>query len=200
MASSRRLVQLASDTGFYALGLILRRGLAFVTLPVFTRLLSTREFGIIAVLGTVRELASVAFELGMPNSSARLYYDCHGPEERRRLFGTLLLFLMGTSLLGTLLLVWAGPALWGLVAEDLPFHPYVSLTLVAVFLSGMGILPRTLFRVTNRVPLHTSLGLAQGVLTSAVSIGLVMGGFGVMGSVVGNLLAAGVFFSSFAGT
>lgn len=199
MASTRRLAQLASDTGFYALGLVLRRGLAFVTLPVFTRFLSTREFGILAVLGTVRELASVVFELGMPNSSARLYYDCPGPAERRRLFGTLLLFVMGTSLLGTLLLVWAGPALWDRVAPDLPFHPYVSLTLATVFLSGMGILPRTLFRVTNRVPLHTSLGLAQGVLTSAVSIGLVMAGFGVLGSVLGNLLAAALFFSSFAG-
>jgi O-antigen/teichoic acid export membrane protein len=195
---SGRLLRLARDTVFYSTGLVLRRGLAFVTLPVFTRFLTVSDLGMIAVLGTVRELLNVLFELGIPNSSARLYYDCRTDEDRRRLFGTLFLFIMGTSLAGTLLLVLVGPAAWAQVAPEIPFHPYVSLTVATVFLSGMGILPRTLFRVTNRVPLYTSLGFAQGSLTAGVSIALVVVfDLGVLGTVVANLVVSLLFFSSF---
>lgn len=198
---SGRLLRLARDTLFYSSGLVLRRGTAFVTLPVFTRFLTVSDLGVIAVLGTIRELLSVIFELGIPNSSARFYYDCRSEEERRRLFGTLFTFIMATSLVGCLLLVLVGPALWGSVAPNIPFHPYVSLTVVTVFLSGMGILPRTLFRVTNRVPLYTTLGLVQGVLTAAVSIGLVVVfDLGILGTVLGNLAVSLLFFSSFSAT
>lgn len=197
----RRLAQLASDTFFYSVALILRRGLAFVTLPVFTRFLTVREFGMLAVLSTVRELLSVVFEQGIPNSSARLYYDCRDEAERRRLFGTLFLFTMACSLAMSLLLLWVGPWLWGAVSPDIPFHPYVSLTIVTVFLLGAGMLPRTLFRVTNRVPLYTTLGVVQGVFTTAVSVALVVvWGFGALGSVLGNLTASAVFFSSLSTT
>lgn len=195
-----RLLQLLSDTLFYSVGLVLRRGISVITLPVFTRYLSMQEFGILSVISTVRELLSVIFEWGVPNSSARFYYDCRTEEERRRLFGTLFLFIMAASLVGSLLLVWIGPALWSRFVRDVPFHPYISLTIVTVFLLGMGILPRTLFRVTNRVPLHTTLGVAEGVSAAGLSIALVaVWNLGILGPVLGNLGAClGFFFIFFA--
>lgn len=195
---SRRFIQLLSDTIAYSVGLVLRRGISIITLPVFTRYLSLQEFGVLSIISTVRELLSVIFECGIPNSSARFYYDCRTEEERRRLFGTLFLFLMATSFAGCLLLVWVGPALWSRVVRDVPFHPYISLTIVTVFLLGMGILPRTLFRVTNRVPLHTTLGVAEGVLAAGLSIALVtVWNLGVLGPVLGNLGACLGFFFIF---
>lgn len=195
-----RLAQLVSDIFFYSAGLVLRRGISIVTLPVFTRHLSVQEFGVLSIISTVRELLSVVFEWGIPNSSARFYYDCRTEEERRRLFGTLFLFIMVTSFAGCLLLVLAGPAYWNRFVLDVPFHPYISLTIVTVFLLGMGILPRTLFRVTGRVPLYTTLGVGEGVLAAGLSIALVaIWNLGAMGPVLGNMGACfGFFFIFFA--
>ncbi len=193
-----RSVQLLSDTLCYSVGLVLRRGISIITLPVFTRYLSVQEFGVLSIISTVRELLSVLFEWGIPNSSARFYYDCRTDEERRRLFGTLFLFIMAASFAGCALLVWVGPLYWNRFVLNVPFHPYISLTIVTVFLLGMGILPRTLFRVTGRVPLHTALGVGEGVLTAGLSIALVtIGNFGVMGPVLGNLGACLSFFFIF---
>lgn len=196
----RRLIQLFNDTLAYSVGQVLRRGISIITLPVFTRYLSLQEFGVLSIIGTIRELLSVIFECGIPNSSARFYYDCRTEGERRRLFGTLFLFIMATSFAGCLLLVWVGPAYWNKVVRDVPFHPYVSLTIVTVFLLGMGILPRTLFRVTYRVPLYTTLGVAEAVLAAGLSIALVaVWDLGVLGPVLGNLGAClGFFFIFFA--
>ena len=194
----RRFVQLLSDTTFYAAGQVFRRGISIVTLPVFTRFLTMGELGMLAVIGTIRELLIVVFQLGLPNSADRFYFDCRTEGDRRRLLGTLFLFLMASSLVGTLLLVWAGPILWDRVVPDIPFHPYVSLTVVTVFLTGMATLPRSLFRVTHRVPLFTGLTALQGALTAGLSIALVVvWDLGILGPVLAALIVSAIFFVVF---
>jgi hypothetical protein len=76
----------------------------------------------------------------------------------------------------------------------------VTLTIATVFFMMAGVLPRSIFRVTDRVPLFMTLSLIQGVLSATVTIVLGLGGMGALGSVVGALVSAGAFFLSFAGT
>jgi O-antigen/teichoic acid export membrane protein len=193
-----RFRQLLSDVSFYTVGSLFRRGISIVTLPVFTRYLSMQEYGLLAIIGTFRELLGVVFQLGIPNSADRFYFDCQTDAERRRLLGTLLIFLMGSSLAASVLLVWFGAGIWGRFVPDIPFHPYVSLTIVTVYLSGMHILPRSLFRVTNRVPLYTGLTAVYGGLTAALSIALVaFWKLGVLGTVLAYLIMSAIFFVVF---
>ena len=188
---TNRIVQLLSDTFFYSLGLVLRRGLSVITLPVLTRYLSVRDFGMLSIIGTVRELLSAGFELGIPNSSTRFYYDCRTQHEQRRLFGTLLIFSMTVALVGSLLLAWVGPSIWSRFVADVPFHPYITLTLATILVSPLGTLKRSLFRVTNRVPLHTAFGFIHGLLTAALTIALVViWNLGVLGAVLGTLVGS----------
>ena len=195
-----RGVQLVKDIVVYTTGLVLRRGLSIVTLPVITRFLTQADIGVVALVSTVRELLAVILELGVPNAAARFFYDYESREERRRLFGTLFIFLMGSSVVASLLALAAGALLWPRFVPDVPFHPYVSLTILTVFFMMAGVLPRSIFRVTNRVPLFMTLSLLQGVLTTAITIALVVAGMGALGSVLGALASAALFFSSSAGT
>ncbi len=192
---SGRFVSLVRDTTFYSAGLILRRGLGVLTLPIYARFLSSADFGIIAIVTTVRDLLTVVYEMGTPNSSARFYYDCRTDLERRRLFGSLFLFLFGIWVLCSALILAFGESLWRVVVPEIPFYPYVMLVVATVALSGMGVLPRTIFRVTDRVALFMTLGLIQGTLTAALSIGLVMAGFGALAPLYGALGGAALFFS-----
>jgi O-antigen/teichoic acid export membrane protein len=196
----RRGVQLVKDIVAYTVGLVLRRGLSIVTLPVITRFLTQADIGVVALVSTVRELLAVILELGVPNAAARFFYDYESREERRRLFGTLFVFLMGSSVIATLLALAAGALVWPRFVPDVPFHPYVTLTIVTVFFMMAGVLPRSIFRVTNRVPLFMTLSLVQGALSAAITIVLVVAGMGALGTVLGALVSATVFFSSFAGT
>jgi O-antigen/teichoic acid export membrane protein len=188
---THRIVQLLSDTFFYSLGLVLRRGLSVITLPVLTRYLSVREFGMLSIIGTVRELLSAGFELGIPNSSARFFYDCRTKREQQRLFSTLLIFSMAVALVGCLLLAWVGPMVWGRFVADVPFHPYVTLTLVTILVSPFGTLSRSLLRVTNRVALHTTFGFIRGLLNAVLTIAfVVIWNLGVLGVVLGTLVTS----------
>ena len=201
IVAARRGVQLARDIAVYTTGLVLRRGLSLVTLPVLARTLTQADFGVVALVSTVRELLAVVLELGVPNAAARFFYDCRTTEERRRLFGTLFVFVMVVAAAGTVLALAVGAALWTPFVPEVPFHPYVTLTIATVFLSMAAVLPRTIFRVTNRVPLFMTLSLVQGVLTAGVTILLVVvADVGALAPVLGGLVGAALFFSSFATT
>jgi O-antigen/teichoic acid export membrane protein len=193
----RRGVQLVKDVVVYAAGLVLRRGLSIVTLPVLARTLTQADFGIVALLGTVRDLLTVVLELGVPNAAARFFYDCGSAEERRRLFGTLTILVMGAAIAGAGLALAVGPVLWPRAVPGVPFHPYVSLTVATVFFMMASVVPRSIFRVTGRVPLFMTLSVAQGALSAAVTIALaVLAGLGALAPVLGALASAAVFFSS----
>jgi len=191
---SGRLAQLMSDTFFYAAGLVLRRGLSLLTLPVFTRYLNPHQFGVLAIVHTVGQLLTVAFEAGVPNATTRFYYDERTDADRRRLLTTLFVLVMGIAIAGALVALWLGPLVWPSIAPDVPFHPYVSLTIVGLVCSVVAVVPRQLFRVTSRVRLFSALSLAQGVFTAGVSIALLtVGDLGVMASILGGLIASAVF-------
>ena len=196
----RRGAQLFKDIVVYTLGLVLRRGLAIVTLPVLSRVLTQADVGVVALVSTVRELLAVVLEMGIPNAAARFFYDYKSREERQRLFGTLFIFLMASSAVISLVTLGLGALLWPRFAPDVAFHPFVTLTIATVFFMMASVLPRSIFRVTNRVPLFMTLTLIQGVLTAALTIALVVAGMGALGSVIGALVSSMVFFSFFAGT
>jgi O-antigen/teichoic acid export membrane protein len=189
-----RLRQLASDAGLYVAGFALRRALSVITMPVFTRYLSTAGYGVLAIVGSVQNMLEVFYEMGLGSAATRFYYDAADPAQRRRLFATLLVFssLATAALTGLLFLV--GPALWALVGGEIPFYPYLALTLGGVFLGNFAVLPRVLFRVCNQVPTFFRLSLAQSVATVALSLYCVIWlEMGPVGPVLATFVVAALF-------
>jgi O-antigen/teichoic acid export membrane protein len=186
--------QLLSASWLYTLGNGLRRSLSLITMPVFTRYMSTSGYGVLAVVGSVQSMLEVLYELGTAQSSTRFYYDCRDRDEQRVLFGSLLVFsLLATGALTALLLL-VGGRLWGTVTDEVPYYPYLVLTVGTVFLGNFGVLPRVLFRVTNRVPTFFRLTLVQGVLSAGLAVTLVVAfETGPLGPILATFIVSALF-------
>ena len=169
-ASSSRLAQLLGESGLYALGNVLRRSFSLITMPIFTRYLSTSGYGVLSIVGTVQNMLEGFYEMGMGSAAMRFYYDYPDERERRTLFGTLLLFSLAATLILTVLLLAAGDSIWGFVGKEIPFYPYLALTVGTVFLGNLGVLPRVLFRVQNQVGRFFRISVAQTGLTVFLSV------------------------------
>ena len=174
IAPSSRFRQLVSESGLYILGNVLRRSFSVITMPVFTRYLSPTGYGVIAIVGTVQNMLEVFYEMGVSSAATRFYYDCRTRAEQQALFGTLLAVSLAGGAILTATLLLAGPWLWALVGKDVPFFPYLLLTVGTVVLGSVGVLPRALFRVQNRVPTFFRLSFAQTFLTAGLSVLLVV--------------------------
>lgn len=191
-----RFRQLVSESGLYVLGNVLRRGFSVITMPVFTRYLSTSGYGVLSIVGTVQNMLEVFYEMGTGQASTRFYYDCQDQRERQTLFGTLLLFSLAATLILTFLLFALGDSIWGVVGKEIPFYPYLALTVGTVFLGNLGVLPRVLFRVQNQVPRFFRLSLIQSALTVSLSVLFVVWfALGPLGPVLATFIVAAFFFA-----
>jgi O-antigen/teichoic acid export membrane protein len=186
----KHIKRLFSESSVYTVGNILQRSFSIITMPVYTRYMPVSEYGILAVVRTLKDLFGVIYEAGTSASSTRFYYECSDLQEQKRLFSTLFFFTLGFSLLASLSLVTLGAPLWNLFIKDIPFYPYGPLAIFTVLMGVSGILPRALFRVMGRAKLYVMLNLVamallvtSGVVTVVVfktgALGPIASGFGV---------------------
>lgn len=190
-----KLKRLFSESSVYTVGNILMRSFSIITMPVFTRCMSTREYGVLSIVRTIRELLTVVYEVGTPASSMRFYYDCRTQKERELLFSTLFFLTTGFGLCISIPFLFLGAPLWEYFIEDIPFRPYGILTLITVLLAAIGILPRTIFRAEGKAKRFVVLNLAQMTLIVGISLlFVIVYRMEALGPILGACIASAILY------
>ena len=98
-----RLKTLFAHTTVYGMGDVAPSLLSLLLLPIFTRYLTTTEYGVIALLLTVEAGTKVLFRWGVDSAFMRLFYDCKDLSARQRLSSSIFLYLLAAN--GVLLVI-----------------------------------------------------------------------------------------------
>ena len=164
--------------------------LGFVTLPIYTRIFTTAEYGILSYTFSFTLLLMSVVLVGGDQVYVRFYFEADGDEERRTLTPTWLLFLaLWGSLVALALLPWSGAlARWSFEADG-----YAPLIVVAILGVPVGLINRVCGHVL-RARFQPGLGAALNLATAAMSIvfgliGAVPLGMGLFGIFAGILVA-----------
>ena len=180
------LKRLAASLGAYQLANLLSKVIGVVMLPLYTRHLSTSDYGTIELLANGVILISILARLGMIEAFLRFYFADTDPERRDALARRAVVFLLvSTTIVSIVLLVFAAP-LSGVVLS----HRSPGIFRVAV----LGLwsftnleLAYQLLRVDERLRLYAGASVANVVLTVAATITLVIGLHrGAEGYLLGN--------------
>ncbi len=184
--------QLAGQSSLYTIGEVLRSSLSFLLLPIYTRLLTPADYGILGVMSPVFALLSALMALGMPAALVRFYFDYEDdPATLRRYIGTVTTFGVASGLLGSLALTLLGPAIFGWLLPNTPFQPYVLITVWNAGITVVSVLALQLFRARQQAHYFISFSLVDFGLTTALIIFFVVGlRLGSLGSLWGQLLSA----------
>lgn len=188
---------LVRNIGIYTLGNILPQIINVLLLPVFTRYLTKAEYGI---LGYTTALNVFLFLLGSLSIHAyvlRHYFECTNEEEKKRLFGTIFFFLLVYNffLLGAEILLL--PILFNHFRVQVPFEPYIKLSLLINFIEVFAVIPQVYFRVRQKAASFVVMTSSFVILSTAASLYLVVWQkMGVLGRYYG-LLGANLIFLCF---
>ncbi len=114
------LKRLVTTGAAYQFGDIVAKGLALLTLPLYTRHLSTEAYGAAETLLTAVILASILLRVGVGEAFIRFYFDDDDPARRERIARTATATVAWTTTLASLTaLLFAGPlSLLVLNSED----------------------------------------------------------------------------------
>jgi O-antigen/teichoic acid export membrane protein len=181
----------------YGLGHVSQQVLALVTLPIFARLLSPAEYGLLETLATVSAVVGLVAYFCLDSGLQRIYFD-YPPEQREQRRGVVVTALAAVAVWNILLLLVLSPAC-EMTMRWLQGPPgsgtILWMALASQSLAYPSQLAREVLRLQHRPWAYSILALAQSVLWLAGSLYFIAWRHdGIHGYYLGSLLAvAGIF-------
>lgn len=180
---------LARGSLLITLANLVPRAGAFLLLPIYTRFLSTADFGIVSLAGSTALLLAIAYRLGLDAALLRMHHDLEAPE-RRTLYTSVVAVSLTCAVTVTLLCALAAPAVLDPdVSESL--MPVVLLALAIGAVNTFQYVPSVWFRATDQTGRYLLVALAAFIAVVVTTIALVVVvRLGAAGSLAGQLAGA----------
>jgi O-antigen/teichoic acid export membrane protein len=158
--------------------------------PLYLLVLTTADYGVIAILFTFSTVAKVVFRFGLDSGFFRIYYDLDSDDERERLSGTVALFAAAASSTLFVLVVVLAPLLLRLLGlAGAQARAPLLLAAADVYAGTFAFIPLHLLRIQGRARTFAAVNVARNLLNTILKVALVLGGFGVTGVLWSDFLA-----------
>jgi len=188
--------RLGKSSFIYTITSILQKGIGFFLLPIYTRYLSPEDYGILAVVNSLKGFLVIFFMLSLHGAMTRFYYQYREhPEELQEFWGTILTFILFLSLtLGSLLLIF-GKIIFAPIIGDIPFFPFVALGIGVIIFQPFFTIYLALLQTTEQSYQYGLFSLGQFILNLFLAITLVIFlGWDAKGPLTANLVTMILFF------
>jgi O-antigen/teichoic acid export membrane protein len=182
-----------ANSATYLAGDALVHGIGVVLTPVYTRAMSPSDYGIVAVGMTLIALLTILLGLSLYGAITRLYFEAEDEEDRRTLYGTVLVFLIVVPALLALGFEALGRAGALEISDDVPYDPYVRLAVWTAYLSIFIEIPLAVYATREEPRKVIALTLSNaGLITLGTLYLVVARDKGAQGALTATLIAAGV--------
>ena len=142
------LRSLARGSLLYSVGFLLPRIGSFLLLPIYVSVLSTADYGAVALVVSVAQLVASLLRLGLDGALMRMHFDSAEPEVQNRLIATVATVTLLVATAGAALATLLAWAFFELLFSGLEFLPYGLIAAILSFTTTFQYLPATIFRRT----------------------------------------------------
>ena len=187
--------RLGSQTLIYGLGGVALQLVGIVTLPIFARVFSPAEFGVIELATVLLAILMIVVDGGMASASQRSYFD-HGDDaeaQRRRILVTALLFQLLLGAVVAIALVTFGDALSRALFDGRDVSGLLAILGAMLPAFALAQFTREILRLEFRAWSYLASSIAGAVVGGAISIlAVVSWDAGVEGPFIGLLAGSAV--------
>lgn len=192
---SELIRRLSAATANYGLGSVLPQILGFVLIPVYTRVLSSNDYGIADLTSAVGALLFVVLRLGMGGSITRFYYEQDNERSVSEYISTVLYFLTAWSIGVGLLVTLIGDTVWRVFEPGVAFYPYVVIGIWTAVLGVPADALRRVLQVREMSRQHSILTVSSAFLSLGLTVVFVLFlRMGVIGMLLASLIRAAVVY------
>jgi len=170
----QHFLHLARNSIAYLVAYFVPAFLGVLLLPLYTRFLSTDEYGITAVAESIAVFLLAFYQLGLLAAYMRFYFDYRDdPAELRRHISTIAIFVMVYGLVLSTLLTLLGSPLERLM-PGVPFSPYIQMAVWSSYFNLIFLLGLNLYRTEQKSNRYLVFSAAHVAFTQLLTIFLVV--------------------------
>lgn len=201
-----RLKSVLKGSTIYTGGQVLTKATGFVLIPLYTRFLTTDDYGIIGVVNVIVAMMSMALMFGVYPTQTRLYYDFKGDKNKiGELLFTLNCFMVVVVTAVCILLTFFGEPLFRLFIknESIGFYPFIVIGIWTVFFNIINQLVTRYYATTRKYAFSALIQFVLFLITTGSIIFFVVyrkeGALGpIKGGLIGQAVVFGVFYWPYA--
>ena len=180
------LRRLAQFTMIYGIGELANNALAFLLVPIYTRLLSPSQYGILEVFNRTLEVLSIFAGVGIGMAALRSYFGKEEGEGEEAVFSTAMIFALGNSFWMAVVLALAAGEMSQRLLGTRAYASLFRLTFcILIFDQGFGLV-RTYLKAVGRPVAFSVLSVSK----YAVTLGLIIASLLYLGREVKFVLLA----------
>jgi len=191
------MTKLIRNTSIYAIGNILPQAANLVLLPLYTRYLSPRDYGIVNSMQVLASIFVIFFTLAIERSIYRLYYDYKTESEKKHFLGAITLTIYGLSII-VLIVAFLSQNLISHIYKSISFYPFYFYSILYAFFSIFALVPKIYYQVNERATKFITISISQFILNTVFIIYFIViqkeGAVGMLkGLMISNIILAFVF-------
>ena len=180
---------LFNRAALYSFSDVALKSIGFFLIPIYTRVLTPSDYGIVAFCQATVQMISPLIGFGLISALPILYY-AYEDEQRRRLVSSIINFVLLSGLVMTLALTLFSEPVFDSVAGDVPFSPFVVLALLISYSTALEFIPLNILNMQDRAGRYTLYSLGLGLLSVGLTLLLVVAlDLGAEGALYATLMA-----------
>lgn len=181
--------KLGREAMIYTIGTLLSRAASLIMLPVYTRLLTPADYGLLQILDMTSDVVAILVSAGCTAGVIRFYFKADAERERRAVLGSAITLQIGLNLIGSLLLVIFAEPIWRHALHGAQTKELVYLAAANFTLSSLSIVPLIFMQIEKRAVLFSTVSIVRLVLQLSGNIlFLVVLGWGPAGILLSSLI------------
>jgi O-antigen/teichoic acid export membrane protein len=170
----KQFKRLSTQTIIYGLGDAIIKAITFFLIPLYTRVLTQEEVGIIALINLIELILVLILSLSFNSAVLKVFFDYETEREKRAVFSTSLIFILLCALCFLTVVFFNTDVLSRLVFKTDKYAFYLKFVLGSVFFSLFRLFGLAYLRALEK-PVHYSIlniigGMHFSYITTIYSI------------------------------
>lgn len=187
------LKNIVKHTSVYSLGTILSKVVSFIMIPIYTRYLSTSDYGVLELITLVASVFSLVLSLRLTSGMLRYYYEYTDELDRNRLVSTILISVTLLAILTVVFISQYTELLSRLVIGSMDYADFFVAVLISMGFEMSSTISLTYLRILEKSVFFITISLLQLAIGFAFNIYfIVFLDFGVLGILYSMVIANGI--------
>ncbi len=187
--SSKELTYLFKHSTIYGLGTTLGQIVGFIMLPVYTRYLTPKDYGILNLIEITTFLMGMVITTGIAQTLSRFYYERGNRKEQDKTVSTMYITYVILSVCVTPLVIISSRLIVDFIFDTPEYITYLYISFASFILGGLLDIGLVYLRIINKSILFTYISVSRLILLLSFNIWFVVYlELGVLGILYSSLI------------
>ena len=187
----KAITQLAKNGAIYGLSGMLQRFIGFLLLPFFTKILTTQDYGVFAMVSLIGIAINGLLSLGTSNSNGILFFRKTKANHRSEVIWTNFILLIGNGIFWYLFLYTIAPQISSLIFQTNIYSSLIRLFIIGTVLNSITNPLLSYLRYQEQAKKYATLTLLGSFVTSISSVYFILiMKIGIKGLILSSILGS----------